>query len=388
MTRLAIVMIARDEARCIARALESVRPHVDRMIVLDTGSVDDTVAIAAACGAEVHDFVWVDDFAAARNASLALSDADWNLVLDADEVLEGELSALSAGALSAATAPFIGLLRQVNAIDMGGEAGLSSTWIPRLLPRRVRYAGRIHEQPVSAAPQRRLPLELRHDGYLPDSLARKGDRNETLLRLELAAAPDDAYLKFQLGRELQVAGRAAEAADLLCAAAASALDSAFRHSLVMRTLVALKEADRLDEALAMADREFPLWPDSPDFFFVLGDLYMAQASADPDAALAEHLPLVEYAWRRCLDIGERPDLNGAVAGRGGWLAAHNLAVFYEVLGKAEMAGQYKTLSAELKVAPLRGSSREAGEGVSAQTPPFLQDLGASTPPSPSGPPPP
>jgi tetratricopeptide (TPR) repeat protein len=353
VTRLAMVMIARDEARCIARALASVRPHVDRMIVLDTGSVDDTAAIATACGAEVGHFAWTGDFAAARNAALALSDARWNLILDADEELDGDVTALSPAALPLDGEDFTGLVQVVSGIEAGGETSRSTSWIARLLPRGATYEGRVHEQPHAPGPQRRLPLRLLHDGYLPENLARKAGRNETLLRLELAEAPDDTYLRYQLGRELQVAGRAGEAADLLGDAAETcAADAPFRHSLVTRAMIALKEADRLDEALAMADREFPLWQDSPDFFFVLGDLYMAQASADPDAALTEHLPLVEYAWRRCLDIGERPDLNGAVAGRGGWLAAHNLAVFYEVLGKAEQAGQYRALSAELKAVPV------------------------------------
>ncbi len=72
MPRLALVMIVRDEARCIARCLESVAPFVDSMIVLDTGSTDDTVAIAQACGAAVHQFSWCDDFSAARNARARL----------------------------------------------------------------------------------------------------------------------------------------------------------------------------------------------------------------------------------------------------------------------------------------------------------------------------
>ena len=67
MTRLALVMIARDEAASIGRALESARPFVDRMIVLDTGSTDTTREIAAAAGAEVHSFTWCDDFATACN---------------------------------------------------------------------------------------------------------------------------------------------------------------------------------------------------------------------------------------------------------------------------------------------------------------------------------
>jgi len=76
---LVLAVIARDESRCIARCLQSARPFVDRMLVLDTGSVDETPAIARACGAEVHHAVWPDDFAAARNLALQLADADWSL---------------------------------------------------------------------------------------------------------------------------------------------------------------------------------------------------------------------------------------------------------------------------------------------------------------------
>lgn len=85
--RLALVVIARDEAARIGRLLDSVRPWVDEMLVLDTGSRDDTAAVAAAHGARVAHFAWCDDFAAARNHALDLAAADWHLVLDADEWL-------------------------------------------------------------------------------------------------------------------------------------------------------------------------------------------------------------------------------------------------------------------------------------------------------------
>src|SRR5690349_20790912 len=85
MIRLALVMIVRDEAARIARCLDSARPLVDDIVVLDTGSRDDTAAIARVHGARVFAFDWCDDFAAARNAALDYSGADWNLVLDADE---------------------------------------------------------------------------------------------------------------------------------------------------------------------------------------------------------------------------------------------------------------------------------------------------------------
>ena len=59
-------MIVRDEENNIDRCLESVRGVFDEIVVVDTGSKDRTVEIARSFGARVFDFVWVDDFAAAR----------------------------------------------------------------------------------------------------------------------------------------------------------------------------------------------------------------------------------------------------------------------------------------------------------------------------------
>jgi len=70
--------------------------------------------------------------------------------------------------------------------------------------------------------------------------------------------------------------------------------------------------------------------------------------AERVGGLIESLPVAESAWKRCLEIGERPDLDGAVAGRGGHMAAHNLAVFYETLGRAQEAGDYAALAKRLR----------------------------------------
>ena len=340
MTRLALVMIARDEAASIARALDSARPYVDRMIVLDTGSTDATREIAMAAGAAAYSFSWCDDFAAARNAALGHSNADWNLILDADEWIE-------AGGEALATLPAEGVLGEVRVasrMDQPGAEGTAQAWLPRLLPRGVRYAGRIHEQPVSDLPRLRLPLTFGHDGYTTGNLARKGARNETLLMRELEDTPQDAYLWFQLAKEHQSRGVAPQAA--LCfheALRLAAADVPYRHALVVRAMIALKAAGELQEALVLADAEVANWPESPDFYFTLGDLYLEAAAQDPGRA-DDFLPIAEQAWKRCLEIGERPELDGAVAGRGGRLAAHNLAVLYEALGQADLATRYRDLA--------------------------------------------
>ena len=75
MSSLALVLIARDEARCIDRCLRSAAAFVDEMWVLDTGSQDDTLSVARRCGAQVAVWPWRGDVAAARNAALALCGA-------------------------------------------------------------------------------------------------------------------------------------------------------------------------------------------------------------------------------------------------------------------------------------------------------------------------
>ena len=92
--RISLCMIVKNEEKFLANALNSVKGLVDEMLIVDTGSSDKTKEIAQrfmdelgeGCG-KIIDFVWVDDFSAARNASLSHATGDWILVLDADETL-------------------------------------------------------------------------------------------------------------------------------------------------------------------------------------------------------------------------------------------------------------------------------------------------------------
>jgi hypothetical protein len=76
---------------------------------------------------------------------------------------------------------------------------------------------------------------------------------------------------------------------------------------------------------------------------VYGNLLLDCAVDSPQEAFDKWLPLAELAWLRCLEIGERPNLEGGVIGRGSYLAAHNLAVIYSGSGNSEKADQYNKL---------------------------------------------
>ena len=85
--KISACMITKNEAHTIERALASLAGLADEIIVLDTGSTDETPAIARHMGAQVYSYVWHDDFAAARNASLRYARNEWIFVLDADEAV-------------------------------------------------------------------------------------------------------------------------------------------------------------------------------------------------------------------------------------------------------------------------------------------------------------
>jgi glycosyltransferase involved in cell wall biosynthesis len=339
---VALVMIARNEAARIVAALASARNHVDELVVMDTGSTDATVTLARAAGARVGRFTWCDDFAAARNAALEFADADWNVVVDADEIVgEGGAELV---ALRHVPPTFVGLVRVDSAFDTPTGVAVAPSWLPRLLPRGVRYEGRIHEQPAHALPTQRLPVILAHEGYRDAALRAKAGRNRALLAQALTQSPQDAYLHYQDGKDHDVYERYAEAAAAFERSHACDLPGTPRpgwhHDRVVRELHALKKCRRHAQGVLLADLEMPNWTESPDFFFALGDLLLDWAADEP-ARARELIPMIESAWRRCLEIGERPDLEGAVAGRGTTLAAHNLALLYEGTGRPEEAARLR-----------------------------------------------
>ena len=210
MIDLCLVVIARDASRSIERCLRSAAPLVQRMLVLDTGSTDDTIEISRASGADVHHFAWVDDFSAARNRSLELANAEWALILDADEWFEFPTADARAAAKRllhdhiALLPRQPGLLRVRSDALLEGSIGTADTWLLRVLPGQTRYRGRIHEQPITEQAGLRIDITALHDGYTEGDLIAKRQRNAALIRTALEEAPDNPYLHFQAGVEAEI----------------------------------------------------------------------------------------------------------------------------------------------------------------------------------------
>jgi glycosyltransferase involved in cell wall biosynthesis len=341
MTRLTLVVMARNETDCIERCLLSARHLVDRMVVLDTGSWDNTAELATTCGAEVHHTLWLDDFSTARNQLLDLADSDWNLVLDADEWIDSSVTPDQLRSFIE-SGPKVGLLKVRSAFELQGRIEFGETWIPRLLPGNIRYEGRVHEQPNYSLTDERVPALIHHDGYRREKALMKKGRNQALLEMELMARPFSAYLHYQMGVQHDMSEDWYAATQYYRSAVLyGAEGQPYEHDLAVRYLHALARSGQFNEALEWGARLEVRWARSSDLYFGLGNLFLDMAISQPDQAIEHWIPTAEACWLRCMEIGEHEESESHVVGRGSFLAAHNLSVIYDGIGKTELAEAYR-----------------------------------------------
>jgi glycosyltransferase involved in cell wall biosynthesis len=262
---LAATLIVRDEAAVLDACLGSIRDVVDEIVVVDTGSRDESVAIAERHGARVHRHPWSGDFAEARNEALRLASSDWILYIDADERLapvgRDAVEALLTGAPEVA---FRVLLK---------PDARSTPYLEYRLWRhdpRIRFVGTIHEKVVPAIhavseadgrPIGRCDLLLEHVGYEGDQ-THKHRRNLPLLRRQLEVEPDNLFNLHHLARVLLGLGEDDEAERVLERAVATARALPFDDplgSLAFGELLLLRHlrGDDVGELLAEARDRFP-----------------------------------------------------------------------------------------------------------------------------------
>jgi tetratricopeptide (TPR) repeat protein len=247
-SRLSAALIVRDESKFIEECLRSLVGKADEIVIVDTGSQDDTIEKARRFPINLHSFAWCDDFSAARNFALEQATGDWILYIDADERFEVPEPALLDSVLG----------------DFGKVA-----WRLRFYPRidwtpyaefrlfrndpRIRFRGVIHEtmldgiKGVALAEGKEIAicdLALHHVGY-EDDQTHKNSRNIPLLRNRLLQEPTHMYSWWHLGHSLLLAGDhdGAMAAWTQGTAAARAREPEARHpddSLSVLSLIKLK----------------------------------------------------------------------------------------------------------------------------------------------------
>lgn len=223
---LSLSMIVRNEEARLATCLASVKGFADEMVVVDTGSIDGTVAIAEQAGARVEQMEWPGDFAPARNHALKFLTGDWVLVLDADEQLRPEVIPSLKALMAQPDVLVINLLRYEIGAAMAPYSSVS-----RLFRRHpsIQWSRPYHsmidesvQALITSEPQWRVAScsepAILHDGYRPELLSGsdKADRLREAMEDDLKRHPGDPYASAKLGGLLISEGRASEAIPLFC----------------------------------------------------------------------------------------------------------------------------------------------------------------------------
>jgi len=233
---LSLCMIVKNEADFIKNCLNSVKDLVDEIIVVDTGSTDNTTEIAKEYGAKIFHFRWIDDFSKARNESIKHATGDYILMLDADEtfspreiekirqiVEEDKYDAISFIQRNYANSSDIaGFVSKKG--DLYEESADFSGWQPNPITRLFRnkagiyYRNRIHEtvdESISELDGNTLETDIPIHHY-----ARKKDmsfwhnKGEHYLRLgkkKVEEQPDNPKAHFELGLQYQELGKLEQA---------------------------------------------------------------------------------------------------------------------------------------------------------------------------------
>jgi tetratricopeptide (TPR) repeat protein len=318
-------MIVKDGAAVLDRCLRSVSSFIDRIVIGDTGSVDESAAIARAFGAEVIAIPWEQDFSRARNRVLEQRKCDWILVLDADEMLDGAAGARIRELIKSAHVHAFDNWRWNYMLDSStrlgfqparpnpfvmGEARRYPAYVPSLTTRLFRnhpgiyYEGCVHETVTRRLAALRLDAAradfvVHHFGHAEDAEAERAKKNDLYQALgekKLKSSPDDPQALFEMGlSELEHARRPAAA--LVHFEHACRLHPGYAAGWLFAG-VCLVRLNKLPEALERLEHAGSLGLRNAVFYQALGDAHFhagryaeARAAYAQVAGLGEDSPL-------------------------------------------------------------------------------------------------
>lgn len=277
---LSLAMIVRDNESVLAQTLESVKGIVDEIVIVDTGSTDGTKAVAEKYGAVIYDFLWIDDFSAARNFSFEKTKGDWIMWLDSGDVIPPETLdnwKVIRKVIADPKNTFEGLMIRMNRlIDSRGDI-LQWYYICRIARRTANpiWVEPIHETIATDTNN----FTLVEGAYVNDPLAfHQGisDRNLNIL-LRLKEKGDvSARTHYYLGQELLAHGRVDEA-DAEFRALLDTKDFTYQRYVSLLNLARIARAkDEMGRFVNWVQQAIFFDPTKPDAFVWLGDLFFDQ----------------------------------------------------------------------------------------------------------------
>lgn len=351
--RISACAIVRDEAHDMPRWLQNTAVYSDERIVVDTGSKDDTKALAEAAGARVYDYMWRDDFAAAKNEALSHAAGDWVAFLDADEYFaEPQAVRPYLAALSVEQPEIEAVMLTIANLDEDDHfKEIQRFPTVRIFRRRadIAFAGRIHEAVGKKEGQLEIKLEKKHLlvchlGYSSGRVRKKIERNFALLQADIEKNGEqpghyrylaDCYVAF---------GDWKKALYYALSALDSSVTAIGSDSDMYRTaLQAMRECQMTaEDMLALADRALEAFPELPDFYaekgMILSSMGRLKDAADSfEQAFSRAAQEAESTWQASRFAADAP------------VAWRRLGEIYLALGETTKAKA--ALAASLRLHP-------------------------------------
>ncbi|KWU59173.1 glycosyltransferase [Priestia megaterium] len=292
---LSLCMIVKNEEKVIDRCLSSVAHLVDEIIIVDTGSNDKTKKIVQQFTEHVYDFVWEDDFSAARNFAASKASGKWLIVLDADEYVDEENFREFIKEIKDDKDKFD--TYEIKILNFAGQRGetLLQNYHHRVYKNNgeIIYYRKIHEQFTHVYKDnnftsKRSSLVIFHSGYLNNTVQEKDkqQRNKQLLDRELLRGKNKAFDYYNLGNEyfsLQDYSIALE-----CYKKSYQLQSDFRvlwvSSTLMQIVNCLIHQQRYNDALTVIYDAEQVYSETPEFQYLKGEIYYLKGQIE-DAKL-------------------------------------------------------------------------------------------------------
>ncbi len=346
---LSVCIITRNEAKKLEKCLSSFRKYDVEIVVVDTGSTDETESIIKKYADVIGRYDWCDDFSKARNYSLGLATYDWVLVIDSDEWVEylneKDITKLITAGMNADKENIcVGRVERVNDISDLKSTSKGYEHISRLFNRKqCRYRGRIHEQVISindtlSVMYKNVDIVIGHSGYVGrDSYrVKKAERNIRLLNLDLEEYGPDPYVYYQLGKGYYMLKDYHNASVNFEKGLSFNLDPALEYvqDMVETYGYALLNEKRIPEMMFLKNiyDEFAV---SADYVFLMGLAYMNNEMYDE--AIEEFSKATTYK-------------NSKIEGCNSYKANYNIGVIRECLGDKQTALKYYKLCGDYEPA--------------------------------------
>ncbi len=327
--KVSLCMIVKNEEINLSKCLDSIIGYIDEIVIVDTGSTDQTKEIARKYTDKVFDYTWCDDFAKARNYSLSKANNDWVLILDADEIIL-RFDKKSVYDFIQSNPMIVGRIKIINPFQGEKEENKYIERVNRLFNRKYYcYEGTIHEQVVAndGSQYSMIPVEIEveHIGYLDEVIGftNKLERNISLLLISIKNNPTDAYLHYQIGksyykkRDFQKAYESFANSISLC----TDFRLEYVEDLVESYGYTLLKCEKYSEAMELKKYQV-YYENSPDYNFVMALIYMNNGRFQE---------AVE-SFENCIG-----DKEGKLEGINSYLPNYNIGVIYEALGINETA---------------------------------------------------